>query len=179
MKRKNSWSLAPLTLPDPLAPSERPRRPYLEVDASATYNPYNKYGAKAQPRGWRYDHNYTINTRPCQFLHFLLHRNQQPTHRQQKDQTKRQLIQRHGGVTSMTSTPSPSVIFYLLTEATNQHIPRQLNKTADQRSACAGKRTTKGHPPIVDRSPLLLISTNKTPTACADKRQSRLRDSGI
>ena len=49
----------------------------------------------------------------------------------------------------------------------------------DQRNACEGKRTTKRHPPIAHPSPHNLISTNKTPTACAGKRQSRLRDSGV
>ena len=56
----------------------------------------------------------------------------------------------------MTWTPSPIVAFYSLTEANNKHIPQQLNKTADQRNACGGKRKTKRHPPIVDRPPLTL-----------------------
>ena len=76
----------------------------------------------------------------------------------------------------MTSNSSPSVTFHLLTEENNRHTPQQLKKTADQRKACGGKRTTKGHLPSSTAHHLHLISNNKTPTACIDKRQSRQGD---
>ena len=82
----------------------------------------------------------------------------------------------------MTSTPFPSVRICLLSDTNNKHTPQQVNKKADQRNACEGKRATKGHPPIVHPSPPILNLTNKTPTACANKRQScqsRLRGSGV
>ena len=76
----------------------------------------------------------------------------------------------------MTSTPSPSVTFYMLTEAINQHTPQQLNKTADQRNACECKRTTKRHPPIVHRSPLT-VSINQQDTHRV-RRQTRVKAAG-
>ena len=74
----------------------------------------------------------------------------------------------------MMSTPSPGVTFYLLTEANNEHTRHKLNQTADQYKPCAGKRTPKGHPPIVHRSPLTLnINLQETFEEYHNKVESR------
>ena len=82
--------------------------------------------------------------RPCQLgLGHAAKHNEQRTYRPLKPRTKRQRIQRHGGGTSMLSTPSPIVTFNLLAETNKKKTPQQLNKTADERNTCGGKRRRK------------------------------------
>ena len=74
----------------PPRPPERRRRLRLEGDASAPYNLYNKYGTK--PSLGDGGMTIIILRDPVNFHHFLLHRNQRPTHCQQKKRTKCQFI---------------------------------------------------------------------------------------